>query len=648
MRFSLRILLLLFFAAIFLAGWVGNTRQAAIERSTALNELMETGVAIKHGKEETFSTYWFEEEAKPPVVSIEQATQEIESKSDENRFDFAQVPELEKLVLFNDQDLSPESSKALVNLQVLEFRKTRTVIEHKFSLYDLEMSTNSKYAGEIRYQPADDRLVSSYADGLPVMPELHSLSVVGYVEYLGMPTVLPPPSVEGSWLSPENDGEAIRELTETVVEKIVESGELDSFHGRWIKGSDLQSLLKKAPNLKNLEVALHQVTPEAISALGERTSLESVNINLYDVPPEMYFNLSQELLGLPNLKSLEVEYPPIALLEPWRRRPIQTARLKHRDAILQELNDFEALTLSSSKLESLSLSHIAKLEVVDCPNLKTISSFEGSGQASLTVKRCDKLEKISVLALELHCEDCPCLIGNFKKELNPESRKIFLQNVGVIESLEIDCLNDLTVEDELEIGVGFQLKIGDRRSPVRVPAEIAPAESKTPVPRVSCKKLILETLSPAIIELMKPNGSLDYVELNMSGENPADQAARGWTPENMTAFFQQVSVKHLAISASHSFEENCFEQLDQCKFESLSFRSGLALSDFLRPGDELALHQRWNLKLPETLKNLDIQLYDIKEVEYMQFLDILRPDITIRYWQKSARGIVIDRTIGDP
>ena len=72
------------------------------------------------------------------------------------------------------------------------------------------------------------------------------------------------------------------------------------------------------------------------------------------------------------------------------------------------------------------------------------------------------------------------------------------------------------------------------------------------------------------------------------------------------------------------------------------------MSDFLRPGDELALHQRWNLKLPETLKNLDIQLYDIKEVEYMQFLDILRPDITIRYWQKSARGIVIDRTIGDP
>ena len=128
MRFSLRILLLLFWAAIFLAGWVGNTRQAAIERSTALNELMETGVAIKHGKEETFSTYWFEEEARPPVVSIEQATQEIESKSDENRFDFAQVPELEKLVLFNDRDLSPESSKALVNLQVLEFRKTRTCL----------------------------------------------------------------------------------------------------------------------------------------------------------------------------------------------------------------------------------------------------------------------------------------------------------------------------------------------------------------------------------------------------------------------------------------------------------------------------------------------------------------------------------------
>ena len=55
MRFSLRILLLLFLAAIFLAGWIGNTRQTAIQRSTELNQLMESGVAIKHGKEQTFS-----------------------------------------------------------------------------------------------------------------------------------------------------------------------------------------------------------------------------------------------------------------------------------------------------------------------------------------------------------------------------------------------------------------------------------------------------------------------------------------------------------------------------------------------------------------------------------------------------------------
>ena len=107
MRFSLRILLLLFLAAIFLAGWVGNTRRAAIKRATALNQLMESGVTIKHGEEETFSTYWFEEEAMPPVVSIEQATQEIETESHESLFDFVHIPELEKLVLFNDQHLSP-------------------------------------------------------------------------------------------------------------------------------------------------------------------------------------------------------------------------------------------------------------------------------------------------------------------------------------------------------------------------------------------------------------------------------------------------------------------------------------------------------------------------------------------------------------
>ena len=662
MRFSLRILLLLFLAAIFLAGWIGNTRQTAIQRSTELNQLMESGVAIKHGKEQTFSTYWFEE-ASPPVVSIEQATQEIEteSESDENRFDFGHIPELEKLVLFNDQHLSPESSKALVNLQALEFRKARaSVIYREWNCYLLDVSTDSIYGKENRYRPPDDGLINDYANSLPVMPELQSLSVIGYVENPRPPSLIPYDSegnsIEGDWIAGEKEGEEMREFTDTLADKIAESGELDSFQGRWIKGSDLHSLLKKAPNIKNLEVALHQVTPEAISALGERTTLESVNINLYDASPETYFQLTKQLFGLPNLKSLEVEYPRNVHMENLTQilgpRRMDTAHLRRRNAFLQELNNFETLTLSNSKLESISLSHIAKLEVIDCPNLKTISSFDASGQANLTAKRCDKLEKISVLALDLHCEDCPCLIGNFQKGLNLDSRKMFFKNVGAFKSLEIDSLDDLTIEGELKLDVGTELKIGDSSSPAIVSGEIATAESKTLIPRISCKKLVLEALSPAIIELMKQNGPFDSVEFNISGESPADQTARGWTPENMTTFFQQVSVKHLALTARHSFEENCFEQLHQCKFDSLEFKRGLYLSDFLAPDEDLPLAQRWTLKLPETLKTLNIE-YGVSsknssDEKHMKFLAGQRPDITIKYWWNDGRGGVYAKDFAHP
>ena len=665
MRFSLRILLLLFLAAIFLAGWVGNTRRAAIKRATALNQLMESGVTIKHGEEETFSTYWFEEEAMPPVVSIEQATQEIETESHESLFDFVHIPELEKLVLFNDQHLSPESSKALVNLRVLEFRNARaSLIYHEWNYYILTVSTDSIYGKENRYRPADDDLVSNYANSLPVMPELQSLSVIGYVENLRRPSLIPHDSknnlIEGDWIAGEKEGEEMREFTDSLADEIAESGELDSFQGRWIKGSDLHTFLKKAPNLKNLEIALYEVTPEAISALGELTTLESVNINLWNASPEVYFQLTQELLGLPNLKSLEVEYPRNVHMENLTHflgpDGMEMAHLRRRDAFLQELNNFETLTLSHSKLESISLSHIAKLKVVDCPNLKTISSFDASGQASLTAKRCDKLEKISVLALDLHCEDCPSLVGTFQKGLNLDSRKMFFKNVGAIKSLEIDSLDDLTVEGELKIDIGTEFKIGDSSSPVRAPGEIEPAESNTPIPSVSCKKLVLESLSPAIIELMKQNGPLDSVEFRLSGESPADQTARGWTPGNMTAFFQQVSVKHLAISARHSFaarhsfEENCFEQLHQCKCESLEFKARLYLSGFLASKEELPLAQRWSLKLPETLKTLKVQYSNSPsnniDEKPMEFLAGQRPDIKITFWWNDGRGSVYQKTIG--
>ena len=122
----------------------------------------------------------------------------------------------------------------------------------------MDVSTDSIYGKENRYRPPDDGLINDYANSLPVMPELQSLSVIGYVENPRPPSLIPYDSegnsIEGDWIAGEKEGEEMREFTDTLADKIAESGELDSFQGRWIKGSDLHSLLKKAPNIKNLSL----------------------------------------------------------------------------------------------------------------------------------------------------------------------------------------------------------------------------------------------------------------------------------------------------------------------------------------------------------------------------------------------------------
>ena len=644
-------------AAIFLSGWFGNARHAAVKRSKELDRLTESGARIQHSGTETFDTYWFGEIAKQPVVSIEQATQKTEPH--ENWFDLAQVPELRTLVLFDDHNLSTKTAKALVNLQVLEFRKKRSdAMEKSFYLKSEKEKIDDYQCAAANKAAPDDVLVSDYADALPVMPKLESLSVTGDVE-----TLMPPVEFshnEGSrsiWLVPVNDGEKRRLFTVEDGIKFLESGELANFQGRWIKGSDLHTFLKKAPNLKHVDIALYDVTQAAIGALAEKTTLESASINLYDVSPKMYFKLTKALLDLPNLKSLDIEYPPRS----GHFDLIRKAYRQLRTDFVLELNKFETLRVSKSNLESISLTHIAKLEIVDCPNLETISSVEGAGGAKLVVKRCNKLMTISVPVLDLHCEDCPSLIGEFQKSLSPNSRKMFFKNVAALQKLEVDSLDDLTVEGKLNVA---SIKIGDYHCSPHL-QENTNQQNSNSLPVVSAKTVKLESLSPATIKFLEQISPLNSLRLNMlAGSGATGIADRGWTPENMSALFEKVSTKGLIIYSCEPIEMKCFERLHQCDgVTNICFAApdpygsdpntgaGLRLADFVTPaaggsesGAKVPLGQRWNLKLPETVKSLYLHYNPVSsrtmdtEGKYVKFLAQRYPQLEITHWASTDLG----------
>ena len=605
MRFSLKFLTLLCSLAILLAGWVGNECHAAKKRSQELDRLVESGIEVEYSSID--SSRWFEEVSKHAVISISQRKQQRESK--EKPFDLAHVQELEKLHLINDQQLSPETSKALVNLQELEF-----------GVVGMSMRARRKVPA---WSPrSGDGLIHKYATSLPVMPKLEKLTINGFFK---------------------NQYSKLYLLSDEEKLSLVKSGSTHRLSGRWVKGEDLKTLISKAPKLKQVDVKLYDITPELINAFAGHANLETVEISIFKSTPKQYRDLTDALLALPNLEQLIVTFPEGA---DEIAKNLQKVHNKLAIDFLQKLKSFDPIVVSNSKLKSISLAEIGKLEISDCPNLESIDRnhrvpWYGKG-ADMVIKRCPKLSKIFYNFSNLHLEDCPQLRGAYNEQSHFRLGKFFFKNAGTINHLEIAALESLTVEGEVAVEV---ITIGDYYSPAPVDDEKTdPAQPPKPFPNVSCKWFRLKRLTPAAIDLLEKNSPVASLKLIFEGDSPSDLAELGWSPEKLADLFSRVEVRDLVISSENPIPMNYLEQLHQCKVtESLRFLNAVSLSKFVEPikddSAELPLAERFNLKLPKTIKEIFLPFPNgvALEHECMNVVASRHPNLTITY-QRGSMG----------
>jgi len=506
--------------------------------------------------------------AKPPVESIRMVEKNEDQspldrgkrsfqEAEEPWFDLALVPELKKLtILDSNVPFKLESAKSLVALQELQ------IVETDFGP-----------------TPVKGDLMSQFLDALPLMPELESYLVLPF-NYPGV----------GGW----------------------------DARGRGITGTELIRLADKAPNLRRIEVFLHEIDSNTIELLKKPILWHQVDIGVNELSAENYHELVQSLLSLPQLRELELTnrcgYSEDDTYD--------QNKDKERELHQKMVSIGRPFKLNGSLLEVVHVNHLVDIEAIDCPNLRSLGFGYTDGRSRCVVKRCPQLDHCGTYHF-LHCEDCPKLtsVCTGWRYDSFASTKVFFKNVGKVSRLGLNSLDNLATEGPIRIET---MNVSGITQP------------KNPLPDIEViKNLTLRSLFPEHVAMLKRVGHLNSLTLNCQPRNNE----LGWTRERISELLEVASTKELTIKQQWKkpLDLELFADLEKCnELECLCFEFFGELSNVLLPAgshEEESLERRWALHFPETLKELRFSKHGNfdEDAAFLEFLANRYPKLTIKY-----------------